>query len=122
MLRQGCTYNQIEAETVDSDDLQGETLSQLRDRRLQTGIGTAGQMTRQGILVISHGSRDPAWVKLVDEAVSALALPAQIPVESAFLELVEAFDPGWDRPSGSVGRHGDRGHPAFYFLRQHSRP
>lgn len=60
-------------------------------------------MTRQGVLVISHGSRDPAWVKLVDEAVSALALPAQIPVESAFLELVEGrlIQDGIDRLEAS---------------------
>ncbi|MFD1954848.1 sirohydrochlorin chelatase [Paenibacillus thailandensis] len=47
---------------------------------------------KQGVLVISHGSREAEWVRLVDEAVreaaSAPAL-AGVPVVSAFLEIVE---------------------------------
>ncbi|KIL37384.1 cobalamin biosynthesis protein CbiX [Cohnella kolymensis] len=57
-------------------------------------------MRKPGILVISHGSREPGWVSLVDETVGAAhsALSAakhivpgadSIPVEAAFLELVE---------------------------------
>lgn len=46
-------------------------------------------MERQGVLVISHGSRDATWVERVDRAVHAMDLPETIPVESAFLELVE---------------------------------
>lgn len=44
-----------------------------------------------GILVISHGSRDRGWVASVDKAVNAAraALPTDVPVEVAFLELVE---------------------------------
>ncbi|MBJ6361186.1 sirohydrochlorin chelatase [Paenibacillus sp. GCM10012307] len=42
-----------------------------------------------GILVISHGSREEAWVKLVDEAVARIKLTRPVPVVSAFLEIVE---------------------------------
>ncbi|WP_339278887.1 CbiX/SirB N-terminal domain-containing protein [Paenibacillus sp. FSL W8-1187] len=49
---------------------------------------------RPGILVISHGSRDPGWVALVDEAVAAAAqtitqATGPVPVLSSFLEIVE---------------------------------
>ncbi|MBW5445757.1 cobalamin biosynthesis protein CbiX [Cohnella sp. CFH 77786] len=45
---------------------------------------------KPGILVISHGSSENGWVALVDETVNAAraALPADTPVEAAFLELV----------------------------------
>lgn len=46
-------------------------------------------MVKYGILVISHGSRSGEWVRLVDEAVTAAKLPANVPVESSFLEIVE---------------------------------
>ncbi|MCZ8516272.1 cobalamin biosynthesis protein CbiX [Paenibacillus filicis] len=46
-------------------------------------------MVKFGILVISHGSRSKDWVRLVDEAVAAVKLPAGVPVFSAFLEIVE---------------------------------
>ncbi|ANS73195.1 cobalamin biosynthesis protein CbiX [Paenibacillus yonginensis] len=39
-----------------------------------------------GVLIISHGSPDDAWIKLVDDAVAALKLPTGIPVEASFLE------------------------------------
>lgn len=42
-----------------------------------------------GVLLISHGSRDQAWVSMVDEAVSHLTLREELPVAVAFLELVE---------------------------------
>lgn len=42
-----------------------------------------------GVLVISHGSRDPDWVQLVDEAVSQLAYRLEWPVVGCFLEIVE---------------------------------
>jgi sirohydrochlorin ferrochelatase len=42
-----------------------------------------------GVLVISHGSRSSEWVRLVDEAVSQVKVPSDIPVESSFLEIVE---------------------------------
>jgi sirohydrochlorin ferrochelatase len=41
------------------------------------------------VLVISHGSPDPGWVRLVDEAVSRVRLPGDVPIVSAFLECVE---------------------------------
>ncbi|MFD0619671.1 sirohydrochlorin chelatase [Paenibacillus sp. GCM10027629] len=44
---------------------------------------------RPGILIISHGSRDAAWVSLVDEAVEHAKLPEGIPAEVVFLEIVE---------------------------------
>ncbi|RAP74392.1 sirohydrochlorin chelatase [Paenibacillus montanisoli] len=44
---------------------------------------------KPGVLVISHGSREAGWVKLVDEAVAAVKLDAVVPVVSAFLEIVE---------------------------------
>lgn len=47
---------------------------------------------KQGILVISHGSREASWVKLVDEAVrgAAESLGAEgTMVVSSFLEIVE---------------------------------
>ena len=44
-----------------------------------------------GVLVISHGSPDPRWVELVDEAVAVAAagLPDGLPIEASFLETVE---------------------------------
>lgn len=45
-------------------------------------------MGKYGVLVISHGSRDPQWVRLVDEAVQAVSVPEHIPVFSSYLELV----------------------------------
>ncbi|NOU99533.1 sirohydrochlorin chelatase [Paenibacillus planticolens] len=45
--------------------------------------------SKVGVLVISHGSKDKGWVELVDEAVSAVNLPTDIPIYSSYLELVE---------------------------------
>lgn len=42
-----------------------------------------------GILVISHGSRSPEWVRRVDEAVRPIRGAFPYPVVSAFLEIVE---------------------------------
>lgn len=44
---------------------------------------------KPGILVISHGSREAEWVRLVDQAVEAAAASARVPVYSSFLEIVE---------------------------------
>ncbi|RCW51909.1 sirohydrochlorin chelatase [Paenibacillus prosopidis] len=47
---------------------------------------------KPGILVISHGSREPEWVQLVDDAVAAAAASPRlsgVPVVSSFLEIVE---------------------------------
>lgn len=44
---------------------------------------------RPGILVVSHGSREDNWIKLVDEAVNSAATGAGVPVVSSFLEIVE---------------------------------
>lgn len=44
---------------------------------------------KPGVLIISHGSRDEAWVSIVEEAVSGLSLSKEIPVVVSFLELVE---------------------------------
>ncbi|RED63053.1 sirohydrochlorin chelatase [Cohnella lupini] len=46
---------------------------------------------RPGLLVISHGSREAGWVALVDKTIDAVrtALGDGLPVETAFLELVE---------------------------------
>lgn len=44
---------------------------------------------KYGVLVISHGSRDEKWVRLVDEAVHSAVLPEGMPVVSSFLEIVE---------------------------------
>lgn len=46
-------------------------------------------MVQYGVLVISHGSRDERWVRLVDDAVNAMQLPPGIPVECVFLEIVK---------------------------------
>lgn len=49
---------------------------------------------KTGVLIISHGSRDAEWVRLVREACSGIALPpelAEAPVECAFLELVDGY-------------------------------
>ncbi|OAB44644.1 sirohydrochlorin chelatase [Paenibacillus antarcticus] len=46
-------------------------------------------MSRPGVLIISHGSREPIWVALVDEAVNQLPLQDTIPVAVSFLEIVE---------------------------------
>ncbi|MBH5319023.1 cobalamin biosynthesis protein CbiX [Paenibacillus sp. GSMTC-2017] len=42
-----------------------------------------------GILIISHGSREAEWVRLVDEAVHSIATKVEAKVVSAFLEIVE---------------------------------
>jgi len=42
-----------------------------------------------GVLVISHGSREEKWVKLVDDAVAEARLPDGLPVYSSYLEIVE---------------------------------
>lgn len=42
-----------------------------------------------GALVISHGSRNGEWVRLVDEAVEPLRSAFDFPIYSAFLEIVE---------------------------------
>ncbi|WP_379163256.1 sirohydrochlorin chelatase [Paenibacillus sp. sgz5001063] len=44
---------------------------------------------KTGVLIISHGSRDKAWVSIVEEAVSHLVLEEEMPVAVSFLELVE---------------------------------
>lgn len=47
---------------------------------------------KPGILVISHGSRETGWVKLVDDAISAAADSPRlsgVPIVSSFLELIE---------------------------------
>ncbi|MFX3636374.1 MAG: sirohydrochlorin chelatase [Candidatus Pristimantibacillus sp.] len=47
---------------------------------------------KPGILVISHGSREEEWVRLVDNAVAAAASSPRlvdVPVYSSFLEIVE---------------------------------
>jgi sirohydrochlorin cobaltochelatase len=47
---------------------------------------------KPGILVISHGSRETAWVQLVDHAIAAAALSprlSNVPIMSSFLEIVE---------------------------------
>jgi sirohydrochlorin ferrochelatase len=46
-------------------------------------------MKRPGILIVSHGSREDNWIKLVDEAVNAAATGALVPVVSSFLEIVD---------------------------------
>ncbi|WP_138496415.1 sirohydrochlorin chelatase [Paenibacillus pinistramenti] len=43
-------------------------------------------MKHPGVLIISHGSPDDAWIRLVDDAVAELKLPTGIPVEASFLE------------------------------------
>ncbi|MNO53846.1 sirohydrochlorin cobaltochelatase [compost metagenome] len=44
-----------------------------------------------GVLVISHGSPDPNWVRLVDDAtrIAAADLPDGLPIAASFLEVVE---------------------------------
>ncbi|WP_139991748.1 sirohydrochlorin chelatase [Paenibacillus paridis] len=47
---------------------------------------------KPGILVISHGSRESLWVKLVDDAISAAAASpslSNVPIVSSFLEIIE---------------------------------
>lgn len=47
---------------------------------------------KPGILIISHGSREAAWVQLVDEAIAAAAASPSlsgVPIMSSFLEIVE---------------------------------
>lgn len=51
--------------------------------------GMEGRAAKAGVLVISHGSRDAAWVQLVDEAVAGVKRPDDVPVYSSFLELVD---------------------------------
>ncbi|MED4959206.1 CbiX/SirB N-terminal domain-containing protein [Paenibacillus macerans] len=58
---------------------------------LQAPPPTDSTASKPGVLVISHGSPDDHWIALVDEAVAeaAVGLPAELPVVSAFLEIVE---------------------------------
>jgi sirohydrochlorin ferrochelatase len=47
---------------------------------------------KPGILVISHGSRENAWVQLVDDAIASAAASlrlSNVPIVSSFLEIVE---------------------------------
>ncbi|WP_091230240.1 sirohydrochlorin chelatase [Fontibacillus panacisegetis] len=48
-------------------------------------------MVKLGVLVISHGSPDPNWVNLVDDAIQIAAtdLPDGLPIVASFLEVVE---------------------------------
>ncbi|MGW8440261.1 sirohydrochlorin chelatase [Paenibacillus sp. S33] len=46
-------------------------------------------MRSPGILVISHGSREPYWVEQVDQAVAKLHLSEEMPIEVSFLETVK---------------------------------
>ncbi len=46
-------------------------------------------MRKRGVLVISHGSREQAWVDLVDNAIHQLPLRGNLPVAASFLEIVE---------------------------------
>jgi sirohydrochlorin ferrochelatase len=51
-------------------------------------------MLKLGVLVISHGSRDAQWVKLVREAVADVdtsGFHTHVPIECAFLELVDGY-------------------------------
>jgi sirohydrochlorin ferrochelatase len=51
-------------------------------------------MLKLGVLVISHGSRDAQWVKLVREAVRDVdtsGFHIDVPIECAFLELVDGY-------------------------------
>ncbi|MFC3802184.1 sirohydrochlorin chelatase [Cohnella sp. GCM10012308] len=51
----------------------------------------ASAEVRPGVLVISHGSREPGWVAQVEAAVAEARskLPADLPVAASYLELVE---------------------------------
>ena len=44
---------------------------------------------KRGVLIISHGSRESEWVEQVDASVRSAALHYDLPVVSAFLEIVE---------------------------------
>lgn len=46
-------------------------------------------MVKQGILVISHGSRSAEWIELVEDAVAGAQFPEGVPVFCSYLELVE---------------------------------
>jgi sirohydrochlorin ferrochelatase len=46
-------------------------------------------MDKFGVLIISHGSRDLDWVKLVDDAVDAVSMPEGVPIFASYLELVQ---------------------------------
>ncbi|GIO33592.1 MULTISPECIES: sirohydrochlorin chelatase [Paenibacillus] len=46
-------------------------------------------MRKRGVLIISHGSREQAWVDLVDGAIHQLPLRGDLPVAASFLEIVE---------------------------------
>lgn len=63
---------------------------QRQDASRRRGRGCVNGI-RPGILVISHGSRESGWVKQVDEAVREVKalLPESLPIEAAYLELVE---------------------------------
>lgn len=44
---------------------------------------------KQGVLIISHGSKDSGWTQLVDDAVKELSFPESMLVEASFLENVQ---------------------------------
>ncbi|MEO3946200.1 CbiX/SirB N-terminal domain-containing protein [Gorillibacterium sp. CAU 1737] len=46
-------------------------------------------MSTYGVLIVSHGSRDSEWVRLVDTAVAGVPFPEGTPVSCCFLEQVE---------------------------------
>ncbi|WP_339158563.1 CbiX/SirB N-terminal domain-containing protein [Paenibacillus sp. FSL W8-0186] len=84
------------------DMLQGGSGASGQDHGLRQGlVSEEAEFTREplsadgprrpGVLVISHGSPDGHWVKLVDEAIAAVkaGLPGGLPVEASFLEIVD---------------------------------
>lgn len=62
---------------------------------------------KPGVLIISHGSPDPVWIKLVDEATLNLKLPPGIPAEASFLEGAGGKDSGIESYSGKDGSKGN---------------
>ncbi|MEF3302477.1 sirohydrochlorin chelatase [Paenibacillus sp. GYB003] len=50
-------------------------------------------MSKAGVLVISHGSRSPEWIELIDRAVADIgdlgSGTEEVPIVSSFLEIVE---------------------------------
>lgn len=45
-------------------------------------------MKKPGILIISHGSPEPEWMRWIDEAVEQTTFPADMPVYSSYLDNV----------------------------------
>lgn len=76
---------------ADRPSTEGENGGSSARPSAQEENGGSSAAGRPGVLVIAHGSREPGWVAQIEQAVAEAKakLPPELPVEAAYLELVE---------------------------------